>query len=270
MFGSFQQPSGSRRRSAAPGPQGPPAPQPPGPRPTHICSMILLSRTPSASSMYMPSLSSPPPPSAPKVFTCRGTKGGSALGRRLERPPTPRQVGARLPPPRVGDRAALTQVTRGLCRKSSSSSEMVTSMSPGQGGRRGGGAAHSADKGAEPMAPLPGSCRLQRRPRAAHRPPARGAGPAPLRLPPSRHQAAARRREGPPGHGTAGVSEPRRGKRSGRPGGDPLEGERRHGALGGTAPKRTRCGGAAQLGAPRRFPSGRRATCGGARPRAGN
>lgn len=80
MLGSFQQPSGSRRRSAAPGPQRPPAPQPPGPRPTHICSMILLSRTPSASSMYMPSLSSPPPPSAPKVFTCRGTKGGSALG----------------------------------------------------------------------------------------------------------------------------------------------------------------------------------------------
>lgn len=97
-------------------------------------------------------------------------------------------------------------------------------MSPGQGGRRGGGAAHSADKGAEPMAPLPGSCRLQRRPRAAHRPPARGAGPAPLRLPPSRHQAAARRREGPPGHGTAGVSEPRRGKRSGRPGGRPPRG----------------------------------------------
>lgn len=56
----------------------------------------------------------------------------------------------------------LTQVTKGLCRKSSRSSETVTSMSPELGRRReaaGAGPAHTGDKGAEPMARRPAARR---------------------------------------------------------------------------------------------------------------
>lgn len=62
--------------SPSEGRQPPPCPR----RPAHICSMILLSSTPSASSMYMPSLSSLPLARAPKVFTCRGGKDEGGQG----------------------------------------------------------------------------------------------------------------------------------------------------------------------------------------------
>lgn len=73
--------------------------------------------------------------------------------------PPPAGQGCPLAPRRP---ALLTQVTKGLCRKSSRSSETVTSMSPELGRRReaaGSGPAHSGDKGAEPMARRPAARR---------------------------------------------------------------------------------------------------------------
>lgn len=88
--------------------------------------------------------------------------------------------------------AQLTQVTKGLCRKSSRSSETVTSMSPspaGSGGRLGERVQLTQETKALspwPAAPLPAGRCLQGKQCAAHRSPAPRRGETQDRPPPLR------------------------------------------------------------------------------------
>lgn len=219
----------------------------------------------------MPRLSWSPLPRSPKVFTCR--RKNSRVGGWRADPATPGRT--RLPPrlPLAPRRPApLTQVTKGLCRKSSRSSETVTSMSPGLGRQRreaaGAGPAHSGDKGAEPMARRPAARRALptgQTMRGSSLPPpgAGGTRGAARRGPSSRRQQAGL----PPPSSLRGCSRDSPGKsepRRERGGSQPLRQmpggwEQRSGAPAG------------QLrAAPELLRSGRPGTCGGARPSPGN
>lgn len=142
--------------------------------------------------------------------------------------PRPRQVPREPPAGRLPPR--LTQVTSGLCRKSSRSSDTVTSMSPGG---RGSGA---------------GSLGRQRR---------RAHGPAAGQRPPT---AAASRASSPPGPAERGEGERGREMAAG------LGGRQRPPAGAGRGGS---CGAAPGARAARPRP-GPAATCGGARPRPGH